>query len=150
MKSKAYIRDIKLPGLQPYQQKQQQIKPQKIPYLARTLPRLHERPIKNGREGWTPEETGNVIEMWEAGDDIESIADAMGRTVGSVEGKINRERKKGKTRRRRSNEWTEEEDRILIKKRMEGKTLEQAAAEMHRSYSSVFRHSKALKEERRL
>lgn len=106
-------------------------------------PELH--PVRNGRDSWTEAETKAVLDMWAEGQSIEKIAKMLGRTEGSVEGRINREREKGHTERRKSDRWTEKDDELLKRMHSEGKKLTAIAKEMHRSLSTVQRHIAALR-----
>ena len=104
-------------------------------------------PVRNGRDSWSKAETKAALEMWEEGHGPEDIAKLIGRTTASVEGKINRERAKGKTNRRRVGHWTEKDTQILHKLLAEGKKTTEIAAEMCVSLSTIQRHMRKEKEE---
>lgn len=103
-------------------------------------------PKRNGRDSWSKAETKAVLEMWKEGHDPENIAKLIGRTTASVEGKINRERAKGKTTRRRVGHWTEEDTKTLLRLIDEGKKTTEIAAEMCVSLSTIQRHMRKEKE----
>ena len=97
-------------------------------------------PARNGRESWTKAETKAALELWEEGNAVEDIAKMLGRTTGSVEGKINRERGKGKTARRRAGNWTDKDTDMLMSLLEAGKKYSEIAKEMHVSISTIQKH----------
>lgn len=102
-------------------------------------------PARNGRESWTKAETKAALELWEEGKAVEDIAKMLGRTTGSVEGKINRERGKGKTARRRAGNWTDKDTDTLMSLLEAGKKYSEIAKEMHVSISTIQKHLKEKK-----
>lgn len=103
-------------------------------------------PLKNGRDPWEKDETKTVLEMWQEGHSVEEIAKMLGRTTGSVESKINRERIKGRTSKRRSGNWKAEDTETLLRLVTEGKSTSAIAKEMHVSQSTIQKHLKKEKE----
>lgn len=93
-------------------------------------------------DSWKEAETKTAIDLWEEGCSIAEIAKQLGRTEASVEGKIHREREKGRIIRRRAKTWTEKDDQKLAELIAEGKKQSEIAKELKVSIWTIKKHRK--------
>lgn len=100
---------------------------------------------RNGRR-WTTEELKKLMQLWEEGASLDSVATALGATTHAVLKLVQRmradgiplaRRTRGHKHGRSNKPWTQEEIEYLFRRRLTGATNEEIAVDLGRSWSAV-------------
>lgn len=95
---------------------------------------------------WTTEEMAKLMQMWAAGESLESIQEALNITQASVLKTVQRlrnngiplhRRTKGHKAGRRNQPWTQGDMEYLLRRRIENATCEEIAIELGRTWTAV-------------